>query len=339
MNERPPSHRQQPTAGPNDGAATGDPFADPVESSPPSVSPLVDAPSVSVRSGNDGALTGATPPAPAERRRLSAAALDRIRDRLSDRDRAILASVDQHQFLTAGQIELLHFATIAPQARGRITRRALARLRGLRVLDTLDRRIGGTRAGSQGFIYHVGVAGDRLLERPRGRSGRLRYEPTTRFVDHRLAIAEAHIGLITAQRAGVIDLVDSAVEPASWRHYTGIGSARRTLKPDLFAETATGDELVRAWFIEIDCGSEHIPTVLDKCREYEAYRQTGIEQDHHGAFPLVVWSMSHTNPERAARRRRDLAEAIAADRRLPSLLFRIVAPEEVLPLIEQGGQR
>ncbi|MCC3323490.1 replication-relaxation family protein [Gordonia bronchialis] len=250
---------------------------------------------------------------------------------------AILRSVDEHRFMTARQIETLHVASVAADARGRVTRRILARLRGLRVLDTLDRRIGGARAGSRGFIYHVGVAGDRLLTGARRGSSRLRYEPTTRFVDHRLAIADAHIALTVASRTGRFELADGAVEPGSWRTYTGIGAARRTLKPDLFAETASDDDHVTAWLIEIDLGSEHIPTLLTKCREYEAYRQTGIEQDRHGGFPLVVWSMTHSNPQKAARRRHALAEGIAADRRLPSALFRIIAPDDLVSLIEQGG--
>ncbi|MDM2124352.1 replication-relaxation family protein [Mycobacteroides abscessus] len=263
--------------------------------------------------------------------------MDSIASRLSDRDRRILRSVDEHQFLAVQHIETLHFDSVVPQARSRIARRVLARLRGLRVLDTLDRRIGGVRAGSQGLIYHVGVAGDRLIDHRTRRSGRLRYEPSARFLAHRLAVADAHVGLVEADRARQFELADSAVEPAAWRSFTGLGAARRTLKPDLFAETATNEDLVRAWFIEVDLGTEHIPTLLAKCREYEAYRQTGIEQDRHGAFPLVVWSMTHPDPAKAERRRAALADAIAAERRLPSALFRIVAPEELLPLIGNGG--
>ncbi|RPA65837.1 hypothetical protein EF294_03615 [Gordonia oryzae] len=321
-------------------AAYGDPVAGPVVSSTPSVSPLVNESSASVPSGNDGAHTGTTPSA-RPRRRLSAADIDRIADRLSDRDRAILASVDEHQFLTVRQIEGLHFAAISSNARNRIARRVLNRLRGLRVLDTLDRRIGGTRAGSAGLIFHVGVAGDRMLARKtnRRRTGRLRFDPSPRFVNHRLAIADAHVALVVAHRAGDVDLVDGAVEPASWRRFTGIGSARRILKPDLYAETASTDDLVSAWFIEVDLGTEHIPTLLTKCREYEAYRQTGFEQSEHGAFPLVVWSVTHANTERAERRRQDLTDAIAADRRLPTALFRVVAPEDLLPLLGTGGLR
>lgn len=318
-------------------AGDGGPLAGPVVPPTPGTAPPVNGLSPVVPSGNSGAPQGTTAPAPATPRRLSTAAIERTRSRLSNRDQAILKSVNEHQFLTTGQIERLYFDSIAPAARGRVARRVLARLRDLRVLDTLDRRIGGARAGSHGFIYHVGVAGHRLLERAPHRTSRLRYDPSTRFVDHRLAVADAHIELHIANRAGQIELVDSAVEPASWRHFTGMGSTRRTLKPDLFAETATESGAVTAWLIEIDLGTEHLPTLLRKCREYEDYRQTGIEQDRHGGFPLVIWSMTHPNPDKADRRRRALREEISADRRLPSALFRIVAPEERLRLIQRGG--
>lgn len=331
MNQQP----QQPTS-----AEQGGPIAGPAASSTAAPSPLADGQCPPLPSGNSGAPRGTT--APARRtpdQRISASAIDVINRQLSDRDRAILRSVDEHQFLTVHHIETLHFDSIAPDARSRITRRVLSRLRGLRVLGTLDRRIGGTRAGSQGLIYHVGVAGDRLLERPARRGARLRYEPSTHFLAHRLAVADVHVALIEADRNRLIELSESAAEPATWRTYTGIGAARRILKPDLFAETATDGELVRAWFIEVDLGTEHIPTLLTKCREYETYRQTGIEQDRHGAFPLVIWSMTHADPATSVRRRQALAAAIITDPRLPNALFRIVAPEQLLPLIRNGGEQ
>lgn len=315
------------------------PVAGPAASTTPAPSSLTDGQSRWIPSGNSGAPQGTT--APASRipdQRISASAIDVINCHLTDRDRAILRSVDQHQFLTVHHLESLHFDSITPAARSRITRRVLARLRGLRVLDVLDRRIGGVRSGSQGLIYHVGVAGDRLLERPVRRGARLRYEPSARFLAHRLAVADAHVALMTAHREQGIELIDSAVEPATWRKYTGTGAARRILKPDLFAESADGSgEVVRAWFIEIDLGTEHIPTLLAKCREYESYRQTGIEQDRHGAFPVVIWSLAHGEPAKAERRRQVFVEAIASDPRLPAALFRVVTPEGVLPLIQNGG--
>ncbi len=135
------------------GAGQRGPIAGPAASITPAAS-LADAQSSGLPSGNCGAPRGTTAPATSSPdRRLSAAAIDVINDRLSGRDRQVLRSVDEHQFLSARHIEALHFDSVAPDARSRITRRVLVRLRGLRVLDTLDRRIGGTRAGSQGLIY------------------------------------------------------------------------------------------------------------------------------------------------------------------------------------------
>jgi hypothetical protein len=231
----------------------------------------------------------------------------------------------------------LHFADLAPISSRRTVKRVLARLRGLRVLGALTQRVGGLHGGSDGLIHFVDATGDRILRNQSGRAARRTYEPSARFVNHRLAIADLHIALMVGSRDEQLGVVDSAVEPATWRTFVGIGAARRTLKPDLYAETATNDNLVHAWFIEVDLGTEHIPTLLAKCREYEAYRQTGIEQDRHGAFPLVVWSITHPDLAKAERRRQALTDAIAADRNLPSALFHIVAPERLLPLIRNGG--
>jgi hypothetical protein len=259
---------------------------------------------------------------------------------LSERDFAILRSVAEHQFLTVRQVEALHFADHAPTSGGRIARRTLARLRTHRLLGTLERRIGGVKAGSVSLVYYLDVVGDQLLH---GRSGRLARrrsrDPSSRFLSHRLAIADTHVALIQADRQGQLELVACDIEPASWRRYTGLGGARLTLKPDLYTETAVaGDgDFVHAWFVEVDLGTEGIETLLKKCRDYESYRRTGIEQQDGGAFPVVVWSVTHPDLAKADRRRKALREAIDSDRSLPSELFRIVAPEELVPVIRNGG--
>lgn len=120
---------------------------------------------------------------------------------------------------------------------------------------------------------------------------------------------------------------------------SGASGARLTLKSDLYAETAADDDLVHAWFVEVDLGTESIPTLIKKCHDYEAYRRTGIEQEHSGAFPVVIWSVTHGNAEKAEARRDALKRAIAGDRTLPPPLFRIVAPQQLLPHIAPGGQQ
>jgi hypothetical protein len=154
-----------------------------------------------------------------------------------------------------------------------------------------------------------------------------------------LAIADAHVALVQADRQGHFELVECAVEPASWRRFTGIGGARLTLKPDLYVETAAtpDSELVHAWFVEVDLGNEGIQTLLKKCRDYESYRQTGIEQEQGGGFPLVVWSVTHPEPTKAERRRLALRDAIDTDRSLPNELFRVIRPDQLVTPLQTGG--
>jgi hypothetical protein len=284
---------------------------------------------------NDGAHTGTTVSKPRRKQRMKPRDVDELASWLSERDFAILRSVDEHQFLTVQQIEALHFADNAPISGARIARRTLARLRDYRLLGILQRRIGGVKAGSAGLVHYIDDVGNQLLHG--GRTRRV-YGPSERFVSHRLAIADVHLALIEADRQRELELVICAVEPASWRRYTGIGGARLALKADLYAETSerSDSEFVHPWFIEVDLGTESIPTLVKKCRDYEAYRRTGIEQEQ-GGFPLVTWSMAHGDPRTAQRRRLDLRKAIERDRTLTTELFRIVAPDQVVPLLANGG--
>ncbi|MFD7307718.1 replication-relaxation family protein [Promicromonospora sp. NPDC059942] len=60
------------------------------------------------------------------------------------------------------------------------------------------------------------------------------------------------------------------------------------LRPDLFTATA-GAEYKSHLFIEVDRATESLPTLVRRCRLYETYRRTGIEQEQAGAFPRVLW--------------------------------------------------
>lgn len=288
---------------------------------------------------NDGAQRGTTPSR--RKRRLLPRDVTELASWLSERDMAVLQSVSEHQFLTVRQVEALHFGDHAPTSGARIARRTMARLRDYGALGTLERRIGGLRAGSAGLIHYLDGVGDQLLHGRSGRTARRRkVEPSSRFVAHRLAVADTHVALVRAQRQNIIEVIDCAVEPQAWRRYTGHSGARLILKADLSADTAVSprSDLVHGWFIEVDLGHEGIQTLLKKCRDYEAYRRSGVEQERTGSFPVVVWSMTHADPDKAERRRTALRAAIDADRSLPSQLFRIVAPQQLIPLIVDGGQ-
>lgn len=311
---------------------------------PPSL-PVVGEPSAPL-DANDGAQSGTTPAIrPATRRRVTRRPvrdLTALNARLSERDTAVLRSVAEHRFLTATQIQVLHFGEQSEASGRRVTQRVCARLRRHHLLGTLPQRVGGIRAGSAGLNHYVDDLGLRLLDAERGTRTRRRFhEPSARFVDHLLAIADVHVALVAADRDHTVELVACTVEPVAWRDYTGLGGARVTLKPDLYIETAVppGNDYLDSYFIEIDRGSESIPTVLKKCREYETYRRSGREQQQSdGAFPVVVWSMSARDPDRAQRRRNALGEAIAADRHLTPALFRIVAPDQLTALMQKGGR-
>jgi hypothetical protein len=260
--------------------------------------------------------------------RVSRSQAGRLARSLSDRDRAVLATVQAHRFVTTRQIERFHFAAHGnQQAAARICRRVLSRLHELRVLEHLERRIGGVRAGSASYVWRVGLLGDRLLrldtaDQPRAR----RKEPSLRWLEHCLMVAETHLTLRDLAAEGQIELLHVQTEPRCWRPIDGSS----LLKPDLAAVTASGD-YEDHWFIEVDRATESLPTLLGKCAGYEQYRRSGREQQARGVFPLVVWIV----PDEA--RVAQLGRAIAASRQLDASLYRICTPASLADLITGGA--
>ncbi|TLG09457.1 hypothetical protein FEK35_15135 [Nocardia cyriacigeorgica] len=295
------------------------------------------------RDANDGAHTGTTAPQRRKRARTPVRDLSALLGRLSPRDKAILADLAAHGFLTVSHVHSLHFGDLSPASGLRSAQRVLARLYNIGVAGRLGQRIGGHRAGSQGVVYYADDLGQRLLRAEHGPRGRRRFhEPTARFLAHQLGIADARVDLVRAERSSQLELLRLDIEPACWRSYVGPGGARLTLKPDLYAEVAIppGSDFVDAAFIEIDRSTESIPTLLKKCREYELYRRQGIEQEHaDGAFPRVIWSIAADDPDKAERRRIALQAAIRRDRTLPDDLFEVIAPPQLITtLITEGGE-
>jgi len=94
------------------------------------------------------------------------------------------------RLMSARQIQAIHFPDAEhgnEQAATRARQRVLARLTQERLLIRLDRRVGGVRAGSAGFVLALGPVGQRILA---GGGRRRSYEPTLRFFDHTLAVAQ-----------------------------------------------------------------------------------------------------------------------------------------------------
>ena len=123
-------------------------------------------------------------------------------------------------------------------------------------------------------------------------------------------------------RNGRLEILQLQAEPACWRTPTGMAGST-LLRPDLYVGLGTREYEYR-WFIEMDLGTEHLPTLLRKCQAYEAYYRTGHEQHEHGVFPRVLWLMH--NAERIER----LQAAIDGDIRLTSALFSIVTSEQAI---------
>jgi hypothetical protein len=267
-------------------------------------------------------------PAPGRAGRLRREAVERD---LSGRDWTVLEPVALHRFLSTRQVERLHFADHASALSGaRTARRVLRRLAGMRVLDHLERRIGGVRAGSASYVWRLGPVGHRLLrqrahplltQRPSG-------EPGLRFLQHTLAVGDVHLALRDLHRRGERQLLELQLEPASWRFYLGAGGERLTLKPDLYAVTAT-DAYEDHCFLEVDRGTESLPALLAQCQRYQAYRRSGQEQARLGVFPIVIWLVSDV--ARAERLRRAIRRS-----GLDPALFGVGLAEE-LPRLLAGA--
>lgn len=257
--------------------------------------------------------------------------IDILRDHLTDRDEAVLRDVEKYRLLTTRQIQRLHFDPVHPTgvASARACNRTLARLRDADVLRALERRIGGARAGSAGFIWYVGPAGDRLLQTldPNSARGRRNYrEPSRHFVEHTLAVAELAVQAIEAAMAGDVEVLELQTEPASWHQSLSKHGTVQWLKPDLRMVTAAG-EYEHHWFIEADLATEHLPVILRQCAAYQEFRATGRYQATHGLFPAVLW-VAPTQARVAAVR-----AAVAGDSGLDPAVFQVCTADEYLSVI------
>jgi len=231
--------------------------------------------------------------------------------------------------MSGSQIATLHSPDAdheSSSAAQRAARRTLQALSDERLLIRLHRRVGGVRGGSNSFIYAIGPVGQRLIE-SEGPRKRFR-EPSTTFAEHTLAVADHVVGLAQSAGEGRFELVSTETEPRSWRDFTTT-AGRGSLRPDLFVILGVGDYEYR-WFIEVDLGTEHLPALLRKCRVYQAYFQTGLEQGRHGVFPRVCWSMN--DPTRVER----LRKAVVRDPDLSNELFTCVHRSDLVATLSKG---
>jgi hypothetical protein len=261
---------------------------------------------------------------------MTTKAIQALRNRLSSRDLAIVGQVAELRLMSAIQIQALLFSPAEHEsdlAAARSARRVLERLVRDRLLVRPDRRVGGVRAGSASYLYTLGEIGQRVLAL--GGPRRRFREPSMTFADHTLAVSQLVVDLILVARASAIEVDDVQPEPACWRRFAGpLGFV--VLRPDLFVALGTKEYEFR-WFIEVDRGTEHLPTLMAKCRIYDLYYRTGIEQRAHGVFPRVCWVV----PD--AERAEALRERVAGDDRLPRGLFAVATANEAVDTLGGGS--
>ncbi|MET8524719.1 replication-relaxation family protein [Micromonospora sp. NPDC005172] len=259
--------------------------------------------------------------------RMTWAAVERLAESLSERDRAILRDVARVRVLTGAQLTRLHFTNLDPTHRDRSRRRVLARLVSLQLLTTLGRRIGGARAGSAGLVFALTAAGQRLgylLAEDRVHAPRVRQPqtPTERFLSHSLAISELFVALTELMEAGRLALADYRAEPASWWS-DGLGG---WIKPDAYVVVRFGD-VQDAYAVEVDRATESLPTLRRKLATYLDLVDRGDRGPDDSDMPRVLLTVPDD------RRRADVAALLRALPPPADQLFMVVrqeqAPEEL----------
>lgn len=188
---------------------------------------------------------------------IGARQLQTLAGQLAERDWAILIDLATFRLLTGSQLRRLHFTGHASlPAAARAANGVLHRLAHTGLIHPLPRRIGGIRGGSDGSIWHLTGAGQRLIAL-RQADHRITQpiigaDPSPRMVDHTLAVAETAVRLRLQAAVGQLELLSLQTEPDCWRDYLDGSGTRRVLKPDLFTITAaTGADDEQLWFIEI----------------------------------------------------------------------------------------
>jgi hypothetical protein len=291
----------------------------------PTTNNLATGPEAANSGADDRTLLASTNARHGRASRTGRQQLSLIKSSLSGRQLSILNSLDQFKFSNADQIRRFIFTTtdLTPLSAARTSRRDLAHLYDLGLLDRLDRRVGGIRAGSVSFIYALSPLGARLLGHSTRRRSR---EPSLAHLDHVLEVTELVVGLHELEQTGAVEVIEVQTEPDCWRPVVGPNGSRLTLKPDLRLTLGVGDRELH-WFVEIDRGSEHRPVLAQKCRVYLNALRDGREQAVAGVFPRVLWVV----PDK--RRVAAIDTVVASLGVAPPGMFLAVTEDAALPVL------
>ena len=216
---------------------------------------------------------------------ITASRLASLEQSLTGRDRRLVSDVDRLGIASGAQLRKLHYSD--SDAGRRLCRLHLAALVTKQVFARLSRRIGGKRAGSDGYLYVLDIAGQRLVDPDRKRWWR-RTTPGDAFLCHALEVSDLYAGLRYVERRSAICLRTFDAEPVCWRRFSGPGGGWLTLKPDAYTTVEDGG-YEDHYFIEVDRATESSSRIAEKARTYVLYFQAGREQARLEIFPQVLF--------------------------------------------------
>ncbi|WP_105970391.1 replication-relaxation family protein [Streptomyces geranii] len=184
---------------------------------------------------------------------------------LSTRDMEVVRLVGRFYQLTSSHIASMVF----PDTTGTPVDRTMARLVRLEALRRIGRRAAGPQGGAGSYAYQLGPRGWWLLQREG------KYRPYRAVNLHALEVADAYVELLTAERAGAIQILHTELEQS-------IGSAR----PDMTVEIGLVQQRMKmSYAIEVDRGSEKPRIIAEKCAAYIEAFYKGLRNP----FPYVLF--------------------------------------------------
>jgi len=113
------------------------------------------------------------------------------------------------------------------------------------------------------------------------------WTPGASFLSHTLLVSELCVRLVEAERIGTLTVGAYLAEPASW-FPNGMGGV---MKPDAFAVVRLG-EVEDSWAVEVDRGTESLPTLRHKLLSYVDFAASG-QVGPAGVTPLVLVTVPH----------------------------------------------
>lgn len=255
--------------------------------------------------------------------RISNQKLQWVSQELTPSDKKVIDFLYNHRFATTRHISRLLRPQFANHASSiRQAARLTQKLRRYGLVNHLERRIGGARAGSTGYIWFMTEAGHRCMrlinaDQTNETKRKRATEPSWQFLAHTLAITELRITTEEVCRCQPISIVMVETEPACWRNRLGDAGHIEWIKPDLSLITSTQGYLDHWWF-EVDMSTERPSRLKHKANMYLKHLYSGTEQASRGVFPKVIW-LTPTS-ERSCQ----LHELFASIASLPSGIFEVM---------------